>query len=134
MKAAAPKVESMPRCERCRDPSGEFFGNDGTSLCKRCFYADDTAARELRAAEAVVEEFPEPLQKFVTVRPNGVARQATAPSPPGTMLRNGVGVLLGSMLLTAGCLYWGVAFEIPLCLVGVGFVMTVRGYKLRHYV
>lgn len=124
----------MPSCERCRDPSGEFFGTDGLSLCKRCFYADDTAERELRAADAIVEEFPEPLQKFVKVHPKGSTRRETAPTPPGTMLRQGLGVLLGSVLLTVPCFYWGIAIEIPLCLVGVGFVMTVRGYKLRHYV
>jgi hypothetical protein len=127
-------MTKMSACERCHDPLGEFFGTDGASLCRRCFYAEDTAQRELRADEALIEELPAPLRDFARVAPANAAAGPSVPSPPGTLWRKGVYVLLGSVLLTVGTFYVGSGTEIALGLVGFGFIMTVRGYKLRHYV
>ncbi len=125
---------AMSGCQRCNDPVGEFFSADGANVCKRCFYAEDTAQREVRAAESVIEEIPGPLQDFVRVPPAHVRTQREVPKPPGTLLRRGIWTMLGGVALTVVTIFLGSGVLFALAVVGLGFMMTVRGYKLRHYI
>lgn len=121
----------MTDCAQCKEPNAEFFDADGRSVCRRCFYAGQMRDRDQRAREATVEEVPEALRGVVKL---GSRRgRNTAPNQPGTLMRQGIKLTAVGLVLVpvAAFIETGVLFA--LAVVGFGFVTTVRGYKLRHY-
>jgi uncharacterized Zn finger protein (UPF0148 family) len=128
--------DRMARCTKCDAPIAEFFSADGVAVCRVCFYAEQTAAQDARAEQALLDEWPESLRDGVRAVGALEARKTSgkAPPKPGTMLRRGVvGILVGFVLAALEIGLLGGIPKIGALFVGVAFIVAVRGYQLRHY-
>lgn len=117
---SVPQAARIP-CGQCRAPvapSKTFFSTTGAEVCKWCYFAEQSAITQARAAEAA--------------RGTPGLVVTTEGSAVTTML-SGCGVFgLGLLWLAAGIIVAERVYLLPLFLMGAGFVAFARGWHMQR--
>jgi hypothetical protein len=115
-------VGGMSACSRCQTPTAPadlLFSTNGDALCKRCFFADQTAAQDRRAAESLAAEHP--------------GLQPAAEGNATTSILAGAGLMgLSILWFFVGIFLANRIYFYPFFLFVVGFAALARGLALRR--
>jgi hypothetical protein len=111
-------MASCVRCNAVVSPAELLFASNGDSVCKRCFFAEQTAVQNQRAADSLAAASPGLVP----------AKDGT---PGGTMLAGAGLMALALLWLLAGLFFVGRIYFFPFVLLAVGFAAFARGWALR---